>query len=87
MSSQKVGLLSPGDMGHVVGRVISENGMPVITCIDGRSDRTRSLARKAGIEPVSTYEDLVWEADLILSILVPAEAGNAAERVCRALQR
>ncbi|MBW1699781.1 MAG: NAD(P)-dependent oxidoreductase [Deltaproteobacteria bacterium] len=87
MSSQKVGLLSPGDMGHVVGRVISENGMPVITCLDGRSDRTRSLARKAGIEPVSTYEDLVREADLILSILVPAEAGNAAERVCRALQR
>jgi 3-hydroxyisobutyrate dehydrogenase-like beta-hydroxyacid dehydrogenase len=72
-------------MGHVVGRVLIENGMPVITCLDGRSERTRALAKDAGIEPVATYNQLVREADIILSILVPSEAKGAAERVARAL--
>jgi 3-hydroxyisobutyrate dehydrogenase-like beta-hydroxyacid dehydrogenase len=86
MAVQKVGLLSPGDMGHVVGGVLLKNSMPVITCLDGRSDRTRELAKKAGIELVATYEQLVQDADLILSILVPSEAGRAAEKVARALR-
>ena len=47
MDSKPVGLLSPGDMGHVVGRVLIENGMPVVTCLAGRSARTRKLAEIA----------------------------------------
>ena len=81
-----VGLLSPGDMGHVVGRVLVENGMPVVTCLEGRSDRTRALAGEAGIEDVPTCPDLVRRADLILSILVPSEALNAAGVVAQALK-
>ena len=69
MSINEVGLLSPGDMGHVVGSVLIENGMPVVTCLDGRSQRTRMLSEKAGIRPVDTYEQLVRETDMILSIL------------------
>lgn len=73
-------------MGHVVGRVLLEHGMPVLTCLKGRSERTRGLARKAGIRAVPTYESLVRETDMILSILVPAEAENAARNVAQALR-
>jgi len=86
MALNNVGLLSPGDMGHVVGRVLCENGMSVISCLEGRSDRTRALAEHAGVKAVPTYDRLVQDADMIISILVPAEAKNAAERVSRALR-
>ncbi|MBL7200265.1 MAG: NAD(P)-dependent oxidoreductase [Anaerolineae bacterium] len=82
---ETVGLLSPGDMGHSVGQTLRENGLRVITCLQGRSERTRGLAAEAGIEDVPTYGALVQEADLILSILVPAQAGNAAHRVAEAI--
>ena len=39
------------------------------------------MSRAAGIEAVSTYEDLVREADMVLSILKPAEAEKAATKV------
>ena len=82
-----VGILSPGDMGHTVGNVLRENGLRVITCLKGRSDRTRQLAEKAGIEDVPSYPQFVTEADLILSIMVPAQAISAASAVAEALRQ
>jgi 3-hydroxyisobutyrate dehydrogenase-like beta-hydroxyacid dehydrogenase len=86
MTIEKVGLLSPGDMGHVVGRVLIENGVPVISCLEGRSDRTRALAEDAGVKAVASYDELVAAADIIISILVPSEAKSAAEKVTGALR-
>lgn len=85
MPLRTVGILSPGDMGHTVGRVLGEHGLRVITCTQGRSERTRLLAESANITAVPTYRRLVVEADLILSILVPAQAKAAAENVAQAL--
>ena len=82
-----VGIFSPGDMGHTVGNVLRENGLRVITCLKDRSQRTRELAKKAGIEDVPTYPQLVTEADLILSIMVPAEAKSAAQLIAETLKQ
>ena len=82
-----VGILSPGDMGHTVGNVLRQNGLRVITCLEGRSQRTQQLAEKAGIVDVPTYPQFVTEADLILSIMVPAQAMSAASMVAEALQQ
>ena len=82
-----VGMLSPGDMGHTVGGVLRQNGLRVIACLKDRSQRTHELAKKAGIEDVPTYSQLVTEADLILSIMVPAQAMSAASSVAEALQQ
>ncbi|HIA66089.1 TPA: NAD(P)-dependent oxidoreductase [Candidatus Poribacteria bacterium] len=85
MSLETVAILSPGDMGHMVGRVLAEHGLRVITCLTGRSQRTRVLAEDAGILDVSTLQTLVSEADIILSILVPAQATSIAEMVSEAI--
>ena len=74
-------------MGHSVGQVLIENGMPVYTCLKDRSECTRKLAKKAGIRDLLTYEALIHEIDMILSILVPAEAENAARKVVKALRK
>jgi 3-hydroxyisobutyrate dehydrogenase-like beta-hydroxyacid dehydrogenase len=73
-------------MGHVVGQVLKQNGLRVITALEGRSARTQALAAKAGIEDVGSVQAVVQQADLLLSILVPAEAVAAAQRVAQALQ-
>lgn len=76
-----VGLISPGDMGHSVGEVLIKGGLVVVTCLEGRSARTRSLADKAGIKDLASYEDLVTESDVIISIVPPAEALAVARKV------
>ena len=80
-----IAIMSPGDMGHAVGAVLRQRGLRVITRLDGRSRRTRALAAQAGIEDVADDDALVREADMLLSILVPAEAVTLAERIARAL--
>lgn len=82
-----VGILSPGDMGHTVGERLKGNGLRVIAHLADRSARTRGLAEKVGIEEVESYDALVEEADVVLCILVPAEAAAAAQTVAGALRR
>ena len=86
MSIEKVGLVSPGDMGHRVAMVLKDHGLEVLTYLGGRSARTRGLAQAAGVRSVDNHQQLVQEVDLILSILVPSEAESAAATVCQALQ-
>jgi len=74
MRVNTVAIMSPGDMGHAVGQVLSESGIDVITCTDGRSQRTKDLAEMAGLRQVATLEDMVIQADLVLSIMVPSKA-------------
>ena len=81
---QTIAILSPGDMGHAVGRELGAAGHRIITCLDGRSERTRGLSAAAGISDVGRLQDLVEQADLVLSILVPAEAEALAGRVAEA---
>jgi 3-hydroxyisobutyrate dehydrogenase-like beta-hydroxyacid dehydrogenase len=81
-----VAVMSPGDRGHAVGAMLRQGGLRVITRLDGRSARTRALANRAGIEEVADDAALVGEADILLSILVPAEAMTMAERVARAVR-
>jgi 3-hydroxyisobutyrate dehydrogenase-like beta-hydroxyacid dehydrogenase len=81
-----VAILSPGDMGSGVGRALAEHGFDVITALDGRSQRSRQLADAANIRDVGNLDEVVIQADLILSILPPASAMAQAEAVATAMQ-
>lgn len=82
---QTIGVLSPGDMGHSVANVLREGGHRVLTCLDGRSGRTATLAAEAGCETVPDLPTLVRTADVVLSIVAPQGARDVAERVAAAL--
>ena len=69
MSVRTVAILSPGDMGHAVGRALGEHGLDAIACLRGRSERTSGLARAGNIRNVADLGQLVSEADLVLSII------------------
>jgi len=81
MKIKKIGLMSPGDMGSAIGKVLSDSGFDVITCLEGRSELTRLRAQESGMRDVQSIDQLVTEADLILSVLAPSQATGLAETV------
>lgn len=85
MAVTTVGLQSPGDMGHSIGQVLHENGLRVVTCLQGRSERSRALAEKAGMQDGGSLEDIVREVDIFLSVLVPSSALEFAGNVAAAM--
>lgn len=82
-----VAILMPGDMGHGVGEALIQRGHRVVSPLGGRSDHTRGLAARAGIEDVDTIDNAVAAADLILSILPPDRAVPQAAAVAEAMVR
>ena len=76
-----IGILMPGDMGHGCGKALLDNGFNVFTCLSNRSERTKSLAKKSGIEDTDNLENLLNEVDIILSILPPEFAISQARIV------
>ena len=74
-----VAIFSPGDMGHAVGRLLREHELRVVTCLTGRSARTRQLSGQAGITELPTMEETVKQSDIVLSITV----SEAVPALCR----
>jgi len=87
MEFSTVAILSPGDMGHAVGQRLRENELDVITCLVGRSERTRVLAEKAGIRDVPSMEELVEQSDLIMSMTVSAAVPALCQEVASAIRK
>ena len=81
-----IAILMPGDMGHGCATVFRKHGMRVITCLYGRSQRTRALAKKAGLEDMPTLEGVMHSANLILSILPPEYAVQQAQEAATAMK-
>jgi len=86
MTISTVAILSPGAMGHAVGERLREHEVDVITCLAGRSGRTRSLAAKAGIRDVPDMEKLVEQSDLVMSMTVSAAVSGVCRQVADAIR-
>jgi len=83
---ENVGLMSPGDMGQALAIQIKAKGLNVYTALEHRSERTRALAREAGITDVGTIARLVAECDVVLSVINPGAALDLAHEVADALR-
>jgi len=81
-----VGVMSPGDMGQAVALQIKAKGLKLHTALEHRSERTRALAREAGLDDVGTLARLVAECDVVLSIINPGAALEFAREIADALR-
>ena len=86
MTENTIAILMPGDMGSGTGWALRESGFEVITCLAGRSPRSRALAEGAGIRDAGTLEQTVAQAGTILSILPPDKALAQARAVAAAMR-
>lgn len=79
-----IAVIAPGAMGSGIARRLTEGGAIVPTLLDGRSAATRARAEAAGMQAAD--EAAVAAADIILSVVPPAEAVALAERLAPALR-
>lgn len=79
-----VAIVAAGNMGAGIARRLVENDVTVLTLLNGRSAATQKRAAEAGMQPASL--DAVMEADLLLSIVPPANALAFAEQTAFALK-
>jgi 3-hydroxyisobutyrate dehydrogenase-like beta-hydroxyacid dehydrogenase len=86
MKFEKVGFMTPGDMGQAVAMQIKARGFTVCTALDKRSERSRALAREAGLTDLGTIPRLVAECDVVLSVMNPGAAVDFARDAAEALR-
>ena len=81
MTSKRIGLLHPGEMGASLGAAARAAGTSVCWASDGRSDASRRRADEAGIDDVHTLAALAARSDVIISVCPPEAAKSLAESV------
>ena len=86
MKIEKVGLMTPGDMGQAVAMRIKDKGFMVCTALNNRSERSRKLASEAGLTDVGSIARLVAECDLVLSVMNPGAAVDFAREAAAAIK-
>jgi len=80
-----IAIIGAGAMGSGVARRLHDNGCTIPTLLDGRSEATRARATGAGMV-AATLEDIAG-AELILSIVPPAQAEAVVETLAPVFAR
>ena len=76
-----IGMPAAGEMGAGLGRVLAEHGAQVLTCTEGRSERSRERAAAAGMSEADL--PALANAEVILSVVPPGIAVETAQRLVR----
>ncbi|KAI1470262.1 6-phosphogluconate dehydrogenase C-terminal domain-like protein [Daldinia caldariorum] len=81
----KIGIISIGDMGVGIAKLLVANGFSVATNANGRSNDTLERAKSAQVELLDSDEALVRQCAVILSVVPPRDAVATAQRIADAL--
>jgi len=79
LTIKTIAIISPGDMGSGIGKVLVQEGYQVLTCLEGRSTLTKELAQKAGFQDTPNLATLLSQADCLISIVPPESALSVAQ--------
>jgi len=85
MSIKRIGFMTPGDMGQAVAVQLRQKGYDVCTALDARSERSRRMAREAGLTDVGSIARMVAETDLVMSVMNPGAALGFAREAAAAI--
>ncbi|KAI0489815.1 6-phosphogluconate dehydrogenase [Xylaria cf. heliscus] len=81
----KIGVISIGDMGMGIAKLLIANGFSVATNCKGRSNDTIERAKSAQVEIYQSDEHLAEACDVILSVVPPRDAAATAQRIVDAV--
>ncbi len=86
MQIERLGFMTPGDMGQGVAMQLRNKGFTVLTALDKRSERSRKMAAEAGLTDVGSIARLVAESDLVMSVMNPGAALEFAREAAEAIK-
>ncbi|KAK4047359.1 hypothetical protein OIO90_006218 [Microbotryomycetes sp. JL221] len=82
-----IAILAPGQMGASLGTLIgSRSSVRVVTTLHDRSARTKRLAQQAKIHDLGSYDAVIKQSNIILSVLPPSNAVSMAQQVIEAVK-
>ena len=82
-----VGVFYTGEMGTALSRKLAGAGFEVLSCVTGRSDRTRINAENNGVKLKESIEKVVAESGYIFSLVPPNHAVEVAEKVSDTMRK
>ena len=85
MGFARIGIMSIGEMGFHWAKLLKSHGVEVLTYDRDRGEVSRKRGENAGVIGVQSMNDLVKEAELIVSIVVPSAAKKVAGKVAKAV--
>ena len=80
-----IGVLGLGSMGSGIAADLKRSGFDVVSALEGRSQRTRDRAEKAGVRVLANLAEVVRAADTFLSVVPSDQAEPLADAVAKAL--
>ncbi|HEX7229580.1 MAG TPA: NAD(P)-binding domain-containing protein [Candidatus Binatia bacterium] len=86
MTFAKIGIMSIGEMGFHWAKLLKAHGLEVLTYDKDRGEVSRKRGENAGVKSVDSMNDLVSQAELIVSIVVPSAAVDVAKKVAEAVK-
>jgi len=87
MKIERIGFMTPGDMGQGVAGQLQKKGYTVLTALDQRSERSKKMAKDIGLTDVGSIDKLVAESDLIMSVMNPGSAIDFAREAAAAIAK
>jgi 3-hydroxyisobutyrate dehydrogenase-like beta-hydroxyacid dehydrogenase len=86
MKIERIGFMTPGDMGQAVAMQIKAKGFTVFTALGKRSERSRKMAAEVGLIDLGSIEKMTAECDLIMSVMNPGAGLEFATEAAAAIQ-
>jgi 3-hydroxyisobutyrate dehydrogenase-like beta-hydroxyacid dehydrogenase len=83
---EKIAIMSIGEMGFHWAKLLKGHGVDVLTYDKDRGEVSRKRGENAGVKSVGSMADLVNQADLIVSIVVPSAAIDVARKIAEAVK-
>jgi len=70
----KIGFIGFGEVASTISKKLLDNNVEVISSVNGRSDKTKKLAKNSGIDLVNSFEDVALSSDILISTVYPFKA-------------
>jgi 3-hydroxyisobutyrate dehydrogenase-like beta-hydroxyacid dehydrogenase len=86
MKIERIGFMTPGDMGQAVALQLKNKGFTVCTALERRSERSRRMASEIGLTDLGSIARLTAECDLVMSVMNPGAAVDFAREAAAAIR-
>ncbi len=77
----KIGFLGFGEVAFTLATGLLNHGVDVLTCVEGRSLKTKKLAERAQLDLCKSNKELTESSDILISAVTPLQAIKVAQEV------